>query len=83
MNNNALSDILNVASFGDHDAIVAIRMAAQNMAAGINSVLSLFAREAHDAIAKWLEKHRVSLPILYGGSVNATSAASLSTIKNF
>lgn len=46
VNNNTLSDILNGASLGDHGAIVAIRMAAQNMAVGIDSVLSLFASEA-------------------------------------
>jgi triosephosphate isomerase len=39
-------------------------------------------REAHDVIAKWLEQHRVPLPVLYGGSVKATSAASLSAIQN-
>jgi predicted NBD/HSP70 family sugar kinase len=46
LKNDTLSDILNDASLGDHDAIVSIRMAAQNMAAGIDSVLSLFAPEA-------------------------------------
>ena len=39
-------------------------------------------REAHNAIAKWLEQYRVPLPILYGGSVKPSSAASLSSIQN-
>lgn len=39
-------------------------------------------REAHDVIAKWLIQRRVPLPVLYGGSVKATSAASLSAIQN-
>ena len=45
-NNETLSDILNDASHGDGNAIAAIRLAAKNMAAGVDSVLSLFAPEA-------------------------------------
>lgn len=39
-------------------------------------------REAHNAIAQWLEVNLVPLPVLYGGSVKPSSAASLAAIHN-